>query len=380
MSHAATNWAIQQRGLKPTTKIVLWHLCDRFNPDYGCFPSQERLAHDCEISRSTLNEHLGRLEVAGLLRRVPRIHPVTKRQMPTRYILGFEPGIAPDDPTPCPETGRGTEARAVSDFQADPCPENALTRVRNPDTNPVREPLREPVKEEEDAPARDVDSDRFLAELLSALGLDPGGSPPAWWQGWPARTHVRRWIDDLGLSKDRIVEVARQSRHDHPDPPDGPKALDRVMARAARRDAQGSAAGTGGRTAKRQRKRDAGPPPGEDELAAFYANLVNSDRFLPASMISNAMCAAMLARGLVTPERLQARGVGATPAGDLRRPRQPSCRRAAGSSTDQRPARRPFCRSTRGGQDHRAAPRTYSAGHTRKSAVPAALCSALSAR
>ena len=23
MSHAATNWAIQQRGLKPTTKIVL---------------------------------------------------------------------------------------------------------------------------------------------------------------------------------------------------------------------------------------------------------------------------------------------------------------------------------------------------------------------
>mgnify|MGYP000131343268 FL=1 len=53
MSHEATNWAIKQRGLKPTTKIVLWHLCDRFNPDYGCFPSQDRLAHDCEISRST---------------------------------------------------------------------------------------------------------------------------------------------------------------------------------------------------------------------------------------------------------------------------------------------------------------------------------------
>jgi len=340
MSHAATNWAIQQRGLKPTTKIVLWHLCDRFNPDYGCFPSQERLAHDCEISRSTLNEHLGRLEVAGLLRRVPRIHPVTKRQMPTRYILGFEPGIAPDDPTPCPKTGRGDqdpgdpfpeaeggadetigapepcpetghgiEAGAVSDFQADPCPENALTRVRNPDTNPVREPLREPVKEEEGAPGREAILDEFFEELLGALGFDAGGTLPGWWQGWPARTHVRRWIDDLGLSKDRILEVARDTRRDHPEPPDGPKALDRVMARAARQDAQGSTAGTGSRTAKRQRKRDAGPPPGEDELAAFYADLVNSDRFLPASMISNAMCAAMLARGLVTPERLQARGV-----------------------------------------------------------------------
>jgi hypothetical protein len=173
MSHEATNWAIRQRGLKPTTKIVLWHLCDRFNPDYGCFPSQERLAHDCEISRSTLNEHLGHLEAAGLLRRVPRIHPVTRRQMPTRYILGFEPGFTPDDPDPCPEpghgpspfdecaaddtgsapepanlpepcrkSGHGAAGRPVSGFAPEPCPENGQTRVRNPDTNPVREPLR----------------------------------------------------------------------------------------------------------------------------------------------------------------------------------------------------------------------------------------------
>ena len=66
MSHKATVWAIEQRGLKPTTKIVLWHHCDRFNPDFGCFPSQARLAQDCEISRSTLNDHLDRLEAAKL--------------------------------------------------------------------------------------------------------------------------------------------------------------------------------------------------------------------------------------------------------------------------------------------------------------------------
>ncbi len=39
MSHRATNWAIQQRGLPPAAKLVLWHLCDRHNPDFGCFPS-----------------------------------------------------------------------------------------------------------------------------------------------------------------------------------------------------------------------------------------------------------------------------------------------------------------------------------------------------
>ncbi|MDT8855355.1 hypothetical protein RNZ50_10100 [Paracoccaceae bacterium Fryx2] len=29
--------------------------------------------------------------------------------------------------------------------------------------------------------------DRFFAELLTALGINPNGSLPAWWQGWPAK-------------------------------------------------------------------------------------------------------------------------------------------------------------------------------------------------
>lgn len=340
MSHEATNWAIKQRGLKPTTKIVLWHLCDRFNPDYGCFPSQARLAHDCEISRSTLNEHLGQLEATGLLRRVPRIDPVTKRQMPTRYILGFEPGFMPVDVVPCPDTGHGVapigidaetatkigpdvpmsgdpcpefghgiEAVAVSGFCPDPCPENGQSRVRNPDTNLVREPLSKPVKEEEDAQARDSNFDRFFAELLLALGLDANASLPAWWQGWSARQHVQRWIDHLGMSQDRILTVARETREAHPAPPDGPKALDRFMERAAQRDTQDAAASGHARETTRSRKAQDTPPPSPDELAAFYAAKVNSDEYLPPSMISNAMCEAMLARGLVTAGRLFQRGV-----------------------------------------------------------------------
>ena len=80
------------------------------------------------------------------------------------------------------------------------------------------------------------------------------------------------------------------------------------MERAARRDAQ-AAADASSDTAKRHRKRDVGPPPSDDQLAAFYAAKVNSDAYLPASMISNAMCAAMLERGLVTIEQLKTRGV-----------------------------------------------------------------------
>ena len=339
MSHEATNWAIKQRGLKPTTKIVLWHLCDRFNPDYGCFPSQERLAHDCEISRSTLNDHISQLEAAGLLRRVPRIDPVTKRHLPTRYILCFEPGFTPLDgppcpeighgisadlenlsiadgceldfsptPDPCPKSGHGIDAKAVSEFCPEPCPENCESRVRNPDTNLVREPLSKPVKEEEDAQSREAEFELFFGQLLAALGLDPTALP-SWWQGWPAQTHVRRWIDDLGLSPARIVAVAGETRATHPNPPDGPKALDRFMERAAQRDAQAALAAAKGAKAKRRRKTGVAPTRSEDDVAAFYASKVNSDEYLPKGMISATICRMMLTRGLVTRERLQMRGV-----------------------------------------------------------------------
>jgi hypothetical protein len=320
MSHKATVWAIQQRGLKPATKIVLWFLCDRHNPDFGCFPTQARLAEDAEMSISALNEHLAKLEKLRLIHRV-RVHdPRTHKRQATRYILGFEDGF-PQKPTP--ETGHGlcgteeeqnadptpeTGDRAISGFSVKPSPDFAQSHLRNPETNLVREPLSKPVKEEEDAAARDSDFDRFFAELLSALGFAANASLPAWWQGGPARLHVRRWIDDLGLSEDRIIQVATETRNDHPNPPDGPKALDRFMERAAQRGAQAAADASGGK-AKRQRKRDVGPPPSEDQLAAFYAAKVNSDEYLPASMISNAMCEAMLARRLVTADRLRQRGV-----------------------------------------------------------------------
>ncbi len=319
MSHRATNWAIQQRGLKPATKIVLWFLCDRHNPDFGCFPTQARLADDAEMSVSALNAHLARLEELRLIHRVRTHDPRTHKRQATRYILGFEDGFPQEPP---PESGDGFDGTdkeqdcnptpdsahgAISGFSAKPSPDFAESHLRNPETNPVREPVRKPVKEEEGAQARDSDFGRFFAQLLSALGLDPAALP-GWWQGWPAQLHVRRWYDDLGLTEARILEVATASRHTHPNPPDGPKALDRVMERAARQDAHAASAGKV-RTPRRRRKSDPTPLPSMDDRAAFYADLVNSDGFLPANMISNSIRDAMLARGLVTPERLRQRGV-----------------------------------------------------------------------
>ena len=316
MSHAATNWAIQQRGLKPATKIVLWHLCDRHNPDFGCFPTQVRLAEDAEMSISSLNDHLKKLEELGLIQRIQCQDHRTKRRQATRYILGFEivdpqepaPEIGDgqqgtnqeNDAEPCPEFGDG----AISEFGAVPSPKNRQSHLRNSETNLVREPLSKPVKEEEDARVREIVDEEFFGSLLAALGFDPDGPHPGWWQGWPPREHVRRWQTDLELTEAEIIEAAEASRQEHPEPPDGPKGLDRIMQRAAQHKADAKSRGR--RKARKSAKSETRPI---TDLPVFYAEMVNSDRYLPVSAISNSMRDAMLARGLVTVERLRKRGI-----------------------------------------------------------------------
>jgi hypothetical protein len=110
MSHSATNWAIKQRGLKPIAKLVLWHLADCHNPVAGCFPTQEYLARECEVSRASVNRYLDELETMGLIRREQRLDEETKRQLPTRYFLACEESFNPLD----------IESR-VSDSDTEPC-------------------------------------------------------------------------------------------------------------------------------------------------------------------------------------------------------------------------------------------------------------------
>lgn len=128
MSHEATNWAIKQRGLKPAIKLVLWHLCDRFHPDHGCFPSQDTLADDCEMSRASVNRALAALESAGLISREQRVNPQTGKQLSTRYRFPFEGHVSQ------------IETRAVSQETNEPCLKNGESRVSICDTNLVREP------------------------------------------------------------------------------------------------------------------------------------------------------------------------------------------------------------------------------------------------
>lgn len=88
MSHIATNWAWQIKGLRPSTKIVLLHLADRHNPDNGCFPSINLLARDCEMSVRTVHSKIQELEDKKLITKVPRHRP-NSSQTSNEYILNI---------------------------------------------------------------------------------------------------------------------------------------------------------------------------------------------------------------------------------------------------------------------------------------------------
>lgn len=217
MSHAATNWAFQQRGLKPATKIVLFYLCDRYHPDNGCFPSQDTLSNDCEMSRSSLNDHLITLENAGLIAREQRRRKGSMQQDRTHYRFAFEAGFTPvSAEKPSPESGHGSDGEAVSGKGPEPCPENGESRVRNSDSNPVREPIIEPVNEREGAsgPAEGIGEDRpgtaafqkRVQCLIHGVGYSEGE-----WPNWDSSSPgwIERMFAKLTIEERKEAEAGR---------------------------------------------------------------------------------------------------------------------------------------------------------------------------
>ncbi|WP_375308392.1 helix-turn-helix domain-containing protein [Bradyrhizobium sp. A11] len=67
MSWQATAWALQQRVGQPARKLVLLALANYADEHGICWPSQERLAEDVEMSLDTIQRHTKKLREAGLL-------------------------------------------------------------------------------------------------------------------------------------------------------------------------------------------------------------------------------------------------------------------------------------------------------------------------
>jgi uncharacterized protein YdaU (DUF1376 family) len=161
-----------------------------------------------------------------------------------------------------------------------------------------------PKKEEEGAQARASIS--VFQEVMLAVGVDPD-KPPKFWRGSAATTHVLGWQLVHNLTDDELVEVARLSRRDNPEPPDGPKALDRHMAAFAK--AKASAGGI--KPASPSKAAPVHKPVDRQAVAAFWAAEINKGAYVSASAIRPDVARDMLAAKLVTPEQLREKGIAA---------------------------------------------------------------------
>ncbi|MFE3836904.1 DUF1376 domain-containing protein [Pseudogemmobacter sonorensis] len=143
----------------------------------------------------------------------------------------------------------------------------------------------------------------LLDDIRHALGIQPH-EVGTYWSDPSLSEHARAWLD-LPLAPDRIVAEAKASRARHPDPPDGPKALDRWMAQAAKASKSAAAVRPGRDTPAKASK----PPSSPEDRLKFFADWVNGARPLPGSAISSLMRDALVEKGLVTIERLRERGI-----------------------------------------------------------------------
>jgi hypothetical protein len=267
MSHKATHWLadIPPKELSNAEHRILFVLCDCHNPSQGCFPKQSYIIEKTGRASSSVNSALNGLEQKGFIRREQRKDPVTGKQEPPRYILGFEMK-APQKPTPetgdgisgskpehsgrpTPETGDGAD----SGFLADPTPVFGQNCLRDTGVVYKEEPVKEPVKEPcaADAPHADFDFSAFLVRFKSIyprLG-DPGKTEVALGAALEAGAdpdHIlaaaRAYADEQSGQEARFISysenwLAQERWKRHPAPgtaPGNPELITQQRAKAIR--------------------------------------------------------------------------------------------------------------------------------------------------
>lgn len=328
MSVQAISWAYTAPVANPGTKFLLVTLAN-FADEWGvCWPGQDTLAAMTAQSERKVRQGLAELEDEGLIVKVARRRDDGSRRSDVIVLVGFGgrrrarhaedhaavdlpdvdanhrektinrqilpvdgPGLFPpseggDQPANNVEpTGKScrTNRQIMSDQPANP----AGIYKDEPSIEPSREP------EAAEARARDCDFSKMVASLAEAVGAPEIVDFP-WWRIEAAKgVHLAQWRAS-GLDDERILDVARAHALDYPEPPKGPKALDKAMAAAARRIAH-----PGGSK----------PAATQSEQITFFADWVASGRFMPPAALTSSMRRALIDGGHVTDQQLRTRGL-----------------------------------------------------------------------
>ncbi|MBM3604880.1 MAG: helix-turn-helix domain-containing protein [Alphaproteobacteria bacterium] len=144
MAYNTLAWALAQRGLKPGTKLVLIHLANCRNHATGqCNPSQKTLAELCEMTVSSINNHLRILVERGLIKRVRQFDKRTGAARSTQYLF---PEATADGPKATSSRGRKQippESSAPSSLLEGPSPIRCTPPLKRLGDKTGREPGKE---------------------------------------------------------------------------------------------------------------------------------------------------------------------------------------------------------------------------------------------
>ena len=201
MSHKALIWATQQRGLKPATKLLLIQLADHHNPVNGCFPGQELLSEECEMSVRSVRDHLGILESKGLIRRIKSGGSGSRRPS-DRYVFPFEDSVGAirEAASPAENTGKTASPEGENTGSSEhEIPANQRNNYRqNLPPNLVREPVREP--------------------SVAAVAEHTGSGFSEFWEAHPRKRDQQRCeklfmaATSGGVASARIIDAAKRYR------------------------------------------------------------------------------------------------------------------------------------------------------------------------
>lgn len=301
MSYVASKWVDELEGLKAGTYRVLSWLAKCHNPTNGTFPSHEYLAKKCNCSVKTIQNQLGLLEQMGLIKRNRRARNVG-RYSSYRYILAFEfdcPSVLARearmgwhvDSTPSGPQSSGRKSVEPASTQ----PSDSEVATEETKNLP---PAKNAFHHRKKVPAKEVNSE-------SCKGAKPQNDPEllrSFEVFWKAHPKPRNRPETL----DRFREAVSNG-------------VDPVHILAAAEDYRESQNGEAARYTSRsdnwldQRRWEAFSPPTKKaivaETAAFWAEKIKGDGYIPPSAISPQLADQMLAEGLVNETDLRAKQI-----------------------------------------------------------------------
>lgn len=123
-------------GLDKESLSILLYLVFRWTPAKGSYPAQRQIVSATRVARSTLNERLKGLEIAGLVKRETRPGRNGRRSS-TQYRIPLMEDLGQTTTTSVRPTDIRSES--VSDPRTGQCPPHGQGNVRPTDTNIKRE-------------------------------------------------------------------------------------------------------------------------------------------------------------------------------------------------------------------------------------------------